>query len=530
MGAPACEAVGVWSPRDALRARLSPPDADEAWRAVVASCLVAGEMRRLRFDDNVLAHPRYDAGVDRLVQERGELELGGLATVGAQVLGRALVDGRWRWAFDDDALHPNVRADSRSLRTYARRNGLGARLTDGTVGGVALVDAALVGTMFVGADGYHVLPQEDGSSLVVLVRHSHLARQPLPYDRLPSVVGRLLSTYAVSHDMVLYGWRLYEDGLRFEERRDGSVVVEVTSLEGFKVGRRWVVERDADGTIVRVGDEAADGAAARAIPLRVLSAPGRPDLTAADPADAWRFVVSRSALPAAMRQARFEDRVLEHPGRPPGDPWNVDVHDRTLVIEGAGSFEIQALGTVEEDGTWLWGWADTSLPQALTWASADLRDSIAESQLPAALMAPRSSVVGLREAALVGLWHLDADGFYVAGRRDGGALVFVLWHEDLAAEDLPYERLPVVVPGLIVDLSLDHREVIAGWKDSRPPGLRLLDEPDGGVSAIVQDPSPAAGARGAPVQGHGYRIRLDDLGRISRVEATVSAREEPPRS
>jgi hypothetical protein len=518
----------VWSPRDALRARLSPPDPDEAWSAVVASCLVAGEMRRLRFDNEVLAHPRYDASGDRLVQERSELELGGVATVGAQVLGRALADGRWRWAFDDDTLHQDVRADSRALRTYARRNGLGARLTDGIVDGVTLVDAALVGTMFVGADGYHVMPQEDGSWLVVLVRHSHLARQPLPYDRLPSVVGRLLSMYAVSHDMVLYGWRLYEDGLRFTERQDGSVVVEVTSLEGFTVGRRWVVERDAGGTILRIGDEAAHGAAARARPLRVLSDPGAPDLAAADLADAWRYVVSRSALPAAMRQARFEERVLEHPGRPPGDPWNVDVHERTLVIEGAGSFEIQALGTQDGDGGWLWGWADTSLPQALTWASSDLRDSIAESRLPTVLMAPRSKGIELREAALVGLWHFDAHGFYVAGRPDGGAVVFLLWHEDLAAEGLPYERLPVVVPGLIAGLSLDHREVIAGWKESRPLGLRLVDEADGGITAIVEDPSSAGADTG--VQGHRYRIRLDDLGRIVRVEVTVSAREEPPPS
>jgi hypothetical protein len=496
---------------------------------VVASCLVAGEMRRLRFEENVLAHPGYEPDRDALDEQAETLELGGLATAAAQVLGRMLPDGRWRWAWADDALHRNVRRDARAVRAYARRNGLGASLTDGTVDGPTLGDAALVGMMMAGADGYHVLPQEDGSQLVVLVRHQHLARQPLPYDRLPSVLGRLLSLYAVPHDLVLYGWRLYEDGLRFTDRADGAIVAEAAALEGFTVGRRWVVERGDDGTILRIGDEAGDGAATRADPLRVVRDPGIEDLRAAESEAAWRAVVSPSALPAAMRQARFEARVLEHPGRPASEPWAIDVHDRRLDIEGAGSFAIQALGALESDGTWLWAWADASLPQPLTWASADLRDSIAESPLPRALMDRRSAIIGLRDAALVGLWNFDADGYYVASDAGGRALVFLLWHEDLAAEPLPYDRLPLVVSGLIAELHLDHRGVIAGWRASRPPGARILDGADDGVAIVVESPARDADGRWhRPAQAPSYHVRLDDQGRIAGVEATFCPPPDDP--
>lgn len=519
----------MWSPLDALRARRAPLGDDDLWALAVAHCLIPAEVRRLRYQRVVLTNPQYEPERDRLDQEAGQLELGGIGYAGVQALGTMRPDGAWHWAWDDDSLHPRMREYADDLRRHARRGRLGDRFTRPVVSDVGILDVAALGVVTLEADGHHLVRQADGSDLVLLVRHPNLAREPLAYDRLPAIVARLLSTRAMPHPVLLEGWRANESGLRFEDREDGALVAEAVALEGFRVGTRWIVERDDDGDILRVGEQTPDGRTTRASPLRVIrdvpedGAP-RPD----DPAAGWRAVVSRSAIQAMLQQARFEAGVLRAPGRSPSSGWDLNVYEARLDFAGVGSFEVQALGTELGHGPWLWAWADTSLPADLTQASSDLRDEAAESPWTTPITHPATDLVSAVDVGLVGVRNVGADAFYVAPRPDGGTLVLLVWHERLAWERLPYEELPHLVAHLVATHDLDHRALLAGWRAGEPAGLRFVDEPDGGLTVVAEGLPPGPDGTPDPAEGDEWRFELDDVGRIVSVRGTVGGGETPP--
>jgi hypothetical protein len=76
-----------------------------------------------------------------------------------------------------------------------------------------------------------------------------------------------------------------------------------------------------------------------------------------------------------IRQREFSEEVMGH------DEWNYDSRMGTLTLERGvlpwRTFTAQPIGSYAfESGTWLWAWANTSLPASCTQAACEFRASI----------------------------------------------------------------------------------------------------------------------------------------------------------
>jgi hypothetical protein len=236
---------------------------------------------------------------------------------------------------------------------------------------------------------------------------------------------------------------------------------------------------------------------------------------------AWRGLVSGAALQAMLVQARFEDAVLGHPSRDGSQAWAYDV-ERCALDLGGEELYAGILGTMAEaDGTWLWAWANPSLPDDVTALATTVRDQVAAWDQPTPLDDDMTDEVGVLDAAVVGAWHSNSEGYYIAPTGQGGTAVLLIQDEDLAKQRIPYERLPMVVMRIISELPVEHRMLIEEWRDSEPAGARFADEADGAVVVAFAGLPPGPDGRPDPAEGARFRIEFDVQGRIAGINGTV---------
>ncbi|WP_210491434.1 DUF6882 domain-containing protein [Patulibacter sp. SYSU D01012] len=242
-----------------------------------------------------------------------------------------------------------------------------------------------------------------------------------------------------------------------------------------------------------------------------------------DAAAMWRILVSQSALPAMLNQARFVDEVLEHPARDPSRRWECDVERGELEFDGVGVLQAQILGTLADaDESWLWAWANPSLPEDVTYAARALRDEVAQFPEPTPLGDDLTTAVGPLDAAVFGAWNADADAFYIGPNGNGGTVVMLVRHPELAAARIPYERLPLILTSLISDLDVDHAMLLEGWMAAGPTGI-AFEEPSASDRALVARAEGLPAAEDGtpdPAEGTSWRFAFDEQGRIAEVRAT----------
>jgi hypothetical protein len=221
-------------------------------------------------------------------------------------------------------------------------------------------------------------------------------------------------------------------------------------------------------------------------------------------------------------QARFEDEVLQHPSRGGSQSWEYDVERCALDLGGEGELYAGILGTLNEaDGTWLWAWANPSLPEDVTTPAKAVRDHIATWDEPTPLDDDMTHDVGVLDAALVGAWHSNSDGYYIAPTGQGGTVVLLVQDGDLAKQRIPYERLPMVVMRIISELPVEHRMLIEAWRASEPAGARFADEVDGAIAVSFAGLPAGPDGHPDPAEGASFRIEFDDQERIAGIKGAV---------
>ncbi|MGX6447002.1 DUF6882 domain-containing protein [Patulibacter sp. S7RM1-6] len=258
--------------------------------------------------------------------------------------------------------------------------------------------------------------------------------------------------------------------------------------------------------------------------------PDEPQEDRPGPSAMWHLLVSQSALPAMLQQARFQDEVLEAHGRTESGRWEFDADAAQLGFEGVGFLPAQVLGTLADaDGTWLWSWANESLPEPVTYAAARLRDELARLPAPTPLAEDVTRRIGVLDAAIVGAWNTEADGYYIAPTGGGATVVFLVKHPELAKRRIPYERLPLVVAAIIEQLPVDHQILVEGWRRSEPQGIRFEEGPAGSgvVTAHAEGLPPAADGTPDPAEGATWRFEFDEQGRIAGIGGSADGAATP---
>jgi hypothetical protein len=114
--------------------------------------------------------------------------------------------------------------------------------------------------------------------------------------------------------------------------------------------------------------------------------------------------------------------------------WDLDLEQHTVDFGLGRIFRPQILGTMSNSSdTWLWAWANASLPRALVVASQSLHASLAEAgvSILREAEAPLDDLDG-HVLGMVASGLLKADGYYLA-HHPGGAVLLILADPTLAA-------------------------------------------------------------------------------------------------
>nr|BFE63096.1 hypothetical protein GCM10020063_076220 [Dactylosporangium thailandense] len=189
--------------------------------------------------------------------------------------------------------------------------------------------------------------------------------------------------------------------------------------------------------------------------------------------------------------------------------WQLDLSTGQATFGTDLRYDIQLLGTESHsDETWLWAWANeaSNLPPDLLRLCAWLREYGAEEQVAEFLTPgfPLAQADGHRLALVAG--SLTGRPYY-RGPYDGGAVFFHLegTPAQLSAPVRP-ERALTVLQQVISAFPLDHRTTARSFFEQQTWGVDEAAD-----SMIVQHP-----------EGTTIRISFDDLGRISKIEGTLS--------
>lgn len=509
----------------------APADAAEEWRRLVARTTLVGALRQDRFEREVLEHPDRAPAEDECPDAEGWLHLGGVGHFGYRVLGRVAPDGGWRWAEQDEQIEPGRRLGLSGL--HHRRGPKDSWLLDPTGAPIDPADAAALGLVVFDAHGAHLVPQADGSALVVLVMSDELERLPLPYERLAELLTRIAAvTPEDDHGAVIDGWLQHGgEGLEAYATADDGVEVVATGLQGFAVGTTWWIDRVGERIVgVRSsldGGTATDGAAGSRVPpqrgdMRAdddRSPDPGPAVVRRDAGPVWSSLFARHALTAALRQVRLRSAVLEHPDRAADGRWDLDTAEGALVLSGLAPFPAQLLGTAPTPDAWWWAWEEAGTPDAPTLRDAHrLREEL-EPLLGDAV--DDTTDLDLELAAVVALGVLDADAYYVATGPAGEGLVVLLDDPRIGGARVPYELLPSVLTALIGVRAVPHRDLVAGWRAARPLGLRFADEADGAVLVRAEGLPATPDGEPDPAEGGIWRIEFDDQDRITGVRGVL---------
>ncbi|GIJ54945.1 hypothetical protein Vau01_024610 [Virgisporangium aurantiacum] len=176
--------------------------------------------------------------------------------------------------------------------------------------------------------------------------------------------------------------------------------------------------------------------------------------------------------------------------------WSLDIGTGTATFGTDLRFRVQLLGTEsEDDGTWLWAWANTgsALPPALLHAADGLREHGRQTG-PAELTEPTFRLDRADGHQLSLLASGLTGRCYYRGPYPGGALFFQL--EDVPAQVLAParpERVLSVLGQVIQAYDVDHRTVVEsflaqqGWQVDAAAGSVTGRHPDGSTVLVNLD-------------------------------------------
>lgn len=173
-------------------------------------------------------------------------------------------------------------------------------------------------------------------------------------------------------------------------------------------------------------------------------------------------------------------RLQEHLEKvAPGADWLLDISSATLSFGERVRVPVQLLGTEsEQDGTWLWGWANQSVDNrgGILGVAEQLRAYGAEYQVPefTAPEAPLDQVNGYL-LSLVAAGLFSADAFYRGPYEDGAAFMLLTLPEIHAQSNQTPVHVIRVFTELISNIPVNHRPALLGYLDCK--GYQVTETP-----------------------------------------------------
>ena len=178
-----------------------------------------------------------------------------------------------------------------------------------------------------------------------------------------------------------------------------------------------------------------------------------------------------------------------------GRSWSFSMDDGVLTFEeegeqSAGSapimFAVQLLGTAaDQQGTWLWSWANTAsgIPDALTQAARRLQEARSVPEWVVPRFAIDLARADEHRVSMTAAGVLGADAYY-RGPYNGGAAFFLLNDKRLHLSDPEGPRIVRTVMEAISNLSIpDHRAAIWAYLTER--GLQARADGDRAIVATL---------------------------------------------
>lgn len=134
------------------------------------------------------------------------------------------------------------------------------------------------------------------------------------------------------------------------------------------------------------------------------------------------------------------------------------IFDKPLV------FDVQILGTASQDsGTWLWSWANESVPESLASASLFLRENGGLAEFSTPQFPLNFEDADEHRIAMTSVGVLGGDAYY-RGPYEGGAACFLLRDPRLRLGAPDVIHISTLFPQLISSLSvLNHRAAFMGY-------------------------------------------------------------------
>lgn len=227
-------------------------------------------------------------------------------------------------------------------------------------------------------------------------------------------------------------------------------------------------------------------------------------------------LVDSGAFLALERQLRLEEAVEGH------TRWDADLAAGTITFAFADRpamvCEAQLLGSSAlNPGSWLWGWANGSVPEKVTAVARGLRTFGEEHGIPE-LTQPELPLteegndgidalwyrITIAAAGLVPDWHAS----FRAPTGEGSVAPFLLRHPDLELPAADFPRVPRVLTQGLSSVRLgDHRAAVDAYARAR--GIPVA------ATAAGLELALPAGA---------LAVELDDQARITRLGGSMGPR------
>lgn len=210
-------------------------------------------------------------------------------------------------------------------------------------------------------------------------------------------------------------------------------------------------------------------------------------------------------LRALDRQLHLQDLLGEA-------DWLLDQDAGTITFGGGEPWPAQVLGTESDaDASWLWAWANPSVPAALTsdaravmaYGASNGIDQFGEAKVKT------GGILSGETFAMIAAGLLDADGYY-RGPFDGGAVFVIL-------------RLPADVPRQVHGDGLRAVRTLSYAPLALPIGLTRgsLERYLAWIGLTVDPSGQSLVARDAA--GQSVTIEFDRHGRMGRLSSTIQA-------